>query len=80
MSHMFETSLTGTEITDRLSFLMNYEISIYKTGLFSKFTQWNNIFNSPFCIQTVVEPMLYCSCHSQYLFLFQPYTFDTTTL
>ena len=29
MSHMFETSLTGTEITDRLSFLMNYEISEY---------------------------------------------------
>jgi membrane-associated phospholipid phosphatase len=29
MSHMFETSLSGTEITDRLSFLMNYEISEY---------------------------------------------------
>ena len=29
MSHMFETSLMGTEITDRLSFLMNYEISEY---------------------------------------------------
>ncbi len=29
MSHLFETSLSGTFITDRLSFLMNYEISEY---------------------------------------------------
>ncbi|MGB1806215.1 MAG: phosphatase PAP2 family protein [Flavobacteriaceae bacterium] len=29
MSHLFETSLRGTVITDRLSFLMNYEISEY---------------------------------------------------
>lgn len=29
MSHLFETSLSGTYITDRLSFLMNYEISEY---------------------------------------------------
>ena len=29
MSHLFETSLAGTIITDRLSFLMNYEISEY---------------------------------------------------
>ena len=29
MSHMFETSLSGTQITDRLSFLMNYKISEY---------------------------------------------------
>ena len=29
MSHIFETSLMGSEITDRLSFLMNYEISEY---------------------------------------------------
>lgn len=29
MSHLFETSLSGSFITDRLSFLMNYEISEY---------------------------------------------------
>ena len=29
MSHMFETSLSGTQISDRLSFLINYEISEY---------------------------------------------------
>ena len=29
MSHLFETSLSGTFISDRLSFLMNYEISEY---------------------------------------------------
>ena len=29
MSHLFETSLPGSFITDRLSFLMNYEISEY---------------------------------------------------
>ena len=29
MSHLFETSLSGSYITDRLSFLMNYEISEY---------------------------------------------------
>ena len=29
MSHLFENSLSGTFITDRLSFLMNYEISEY---------------------------------------------------
>lgn len=29
MSHLFETSLSGTFITDKLSFLINYEISEY---------------------------------------------------
>ena len=29
MSHLFETSLSGTFITDRISFLVNYEISEY---------------------------------------------------
>ena len=29
MSHLFETSLSGTFISDRISFLMNYEISEY---------------------------------------------------
>ena len=29
MSHLFETSLSGSFITDRLSFMMNYEISEY---------------------------------------------------
>ena len=29
MSHLFETSLSGTFVTDRLSFLINYEISEY---------------------------------------------------
>tara|TARA_B100000575_G_C23098182_1_gene633488 strand:- start:566 stop:1507 length:942 start_codon:yes stop_codon:yes gene_type:complete len=29
LSHLFETSLSGTQITDRLSFLMNYKISEY---------------------------------------------------
>ena len=29
MSHLFETSLSGSYITDRLSFIMNYEISEY---------------------------------------------------
>ena len=29
MAHLFDTSLSGTFITDRLSFIMNYEISEY---------------------------------------------------
>ena len=80
MSHMFETSLTGTEITDRLSFLMNYEISEYTRR--DCFPSLHNgiIFLILLLHSNRVEPMLYCSCHSQYLFLFQPYTFDTTTL
>ena len=34
MSHLFETSLSGSYITDRLSFLMNYEISEYTRDCF----------------------------------------------
>ena len=51
MSHMFETSLSGTQISDRLSFLINYEISEYTRRDVFRVCIMELYFNSSVCLQ-----------------------------